>query len=93
MLESILVGAAVTVVGGLALWLTRGRIERVEADIAKLDRDKASLAVCQVQHEAINRRLQELADGQTTIFAKLDGLANTLSSQGAMLAELKGRVK
>ena len=57
----IVIGLGVTIIGALAVWLTRSKIERVEADVSGLDMKKTEAAICMVRHDSLEQQVREKA--------------------------------
>lgn len=63
----IAVGISTSVFAGLILWLIKGRIERMEADL----REKTNVDLCKVLHTNLDKTLERILTSQDEIKASV----------------------
>lgn len=59
----IIIGILITAWVSISGWLTKGRVERIEADV----KEKVDVNLCKVLHINLDRNLEQLLQGQKSI--------------------------
>jgi len=88
---TVVVGVSVATLSTLIVWLIKGRIERTERDVQKLDQEKVDQTAFASHQESLKVSLDSIMQGQGIIVGELKTMHGCIGDLKGDVGELKGK--